>query len=121
KCQHDVIGAFAVYRRLFDPEATLTLVGGSAAPRYEQALRALAGELELDGAVRCAGTVPRSHLTALYRTADVLVCLSEHEGFCVPLIEAMALGVPVVAYAAAAIPDTVGDAAVLLDDKDPLV
>jgi glycosyltransferase involved in cell wall biosynthesis len=121
KCQHDVIGAFAVYRRLFDPQATLTLVGGSAAPRYEQALRALAGELELDGAVQFVGTIPLDHLMALYGAADVLVCLSEHEGFCVPVVEAMALGVPVVAYAAAAIPDTVGDAGVLLDEKDPLL
>jgi glycosyltransferase involved in cell wall biosynthesis len=121
KCQHDVIGAFAVYRRLFDADATLTLVGGSAAPRYEQALRALVDELELEGSVQFAGTIPLGQLLALYRTADVLVCLSEHEGFCVPVVEAMALGVPVVAFAAAAIPDTVGDAAVLLDDKDPLL
>jgi glycosyltransferase involved in cell wall biosynthesis len=121
KCQHDVIGAFAVYRRLFDPRATLSLVGGSASPRYEQALRVLADELGLDCAVEFAGTIPIGHLMALYRTAGVLVCLSEHEGFCVPVVEAMALGVPVVAYAAAAIPDTVGDAAVLLDDKDPLL
>jgi glycosyltransferase involved in cell wall biosynthesis len=121
KCQHDVIGAFGVYRRIFDPGATLTLVGGSAAPRYEQALRGLVTELELDGAVHFAGSVPLGHLLAVYRTADVLVCLSEHEGFCVPVIEAMAHGVPVVAFAAAALPDTVGDAAVLLDEKDPLL
>jgi glycosyltransferase involved in cell wall biosynthesis len=121
KCQHDVIGAFAVYRRLFDSRATLTLVGGSAAPRYEQALHQLVTDLGLDGTVQFAGSIPTGRLAALYRTADVLVCLSEHEGFCVPIIEAMAAGVPVVAWAAAAVPDTAGSAALLLDDKDPLV
>jgi glycosyltransferase involved in cell wall biosynthesis len=52
--------------------------------------------------------------------ADVFVCLSEHEGFCVPILEAMELDVPVVAYAAAAVPETVGEAGLLLDDKEPL-
>ena len=60
-------------------------------------------------------------LVARYRTADVFVCLSEHEGFCVPILEAMHFDVPVVAYRAAAVPDTVAGAGVLLDDKDPLV
>jgi glycosyltransferase involved in cell wall biosynthesis len=49
------------------------------------------------------------------------VCLSEHEGFCVPVLEAMELGVPVVAYASSALPETLGEAGVLLEDKDPLV
>jgi L-malate glycosyltransferase len=121
KCQHAVIGAFAVYRRVFDPDARLTLVGGTTAHRYEHALRQLVAELDLGDSVLLAGSVPPGHLIATYQTTDVLVCLSEHEGFCIPLVEAMALGVPVVALAAAAVGDTAGDAAVLLDDKDPLV
>ena len=59
-------------------------------------------------------------LLAHWATADVFVCLSEHEGFCVPLLEAMTLGVPVVAYSAGAVPETLDGAGVLLDDKDPL-
>jgi L-malate glycosyltransferase len=121
KCQHDVIGAFAVYRRVFDPDARLTLVGGTTAARYEQAIRRLVAELSLGDSVRLAGSIPVGDLIATYRTTDVLVCLSEHEGFCIPVVEAMALGVPVVALGAAAVGDTAGDAAVLLDDKDPLV
>ena len=58
---------------------------------------------------------------ACYRTADVLLCLSEHEGFNVPVIEAMHFDVPVVAYAAAAVPGTVGDGGLLLTDKDPVI
>jgi glycosyltransferase involved in cell wall biosynthesis len=121
KCQHDVIGAFAVHRRLFDPNASLTLVGGTTAPRYDQALRGLIAELGVGDAVELVGSIPLDHLLAIYRTTDVLVCLSEHEGFCVPIVEAMALGVPVVAYAAAAVAETVGDAGLLLDNKDPLL
>jgi glycosyltransferase involved in cell wall biosynthesis len=60
-------------------------------------------------------------LLAHWAVTDVFVCLSEHEGFCVPVLEAMELGVPVVAYAAAAVPETLGGAGVLLDDKGPLV
>src|SRR5207302_1741577 len=59
-------------------------------------------------------------LLAQYRSADVFVSLSEHEGFCVPLVEAMHFGVPTVAFASTAVPETVGDATLLLPDKDPL-
>ncbi len=120
KCQHDVIAAFAVYRRTVDAGARLTLVGGGTAPRYLQALRKLVADLELGDSVEMADSIDFPTLLALYATSDVFVCLSEHEGFCVPIIEAMELGVPVVAYARAAVPETVGDAGVLLDDKDPL-
>ncbi|HYA44401.1 MAG TPA: glycosyltransferase, partial [Acidimicrobiales bacterium] len=57
---------------------------------------------------------------AYWAVADVFVCLSEHEGFCIPVLEAMELGVPVVAYAAAAVPETLGGAGLLVEDKDPL-
>lgn len=121
KCQHDVVGAFAVYRRLFDPDATLTLVGAPSSYRYLQAIRQLIAELGLSGCVRHLDSVALPELLEQYQRADVLVCLSEHEGFCVPLLEAMAAGVPVVALRAAAVSETVGGAALLVDDKDPLV
>ena len=121
KCQHDVIGAFAAYRRIFDSHARLTLVGATTSMSYEAALRRLAGELDVGDAVDFAGSIPLGHLLATYRTTDIFVCLSEHEGFCVPVIEAMVSQVPVVAFAAGALPDTAGDAAFLLHDKDPLL
>lgn len=120
KCQHDVIGAFAVYRRVFDPGARLTLVGGATSPHYLRALERMVGELELGDSVEVLGGLSDAELLAHWAVTDVFVCLSEHEGFCVPLMEAMELGVPVVAYAAAAVPETLGGAGVLLDDKDPL-
>jgi L-malate glycosyltransferase len=119
KAQHDVVKAFAWYRRVFDAGASLTLVGGVSAGSYWSALERFVEALGLSGAVRLAGSVPDAELEGLYRSADVFVCLSEHEGFCVPLLEAMAHGVPVVALGAAAVPETLGDAGLLLGSKRP--
>ena len=121
KCQHDVIAALAAARLLVDPACTLTLVGATTAPAYRRALGSLATELGVAGAVRFADQVGDQGLDDLYSEADVFVCLSEHEGFCAPLLEAMAHRLPIVAFAAAAVTETVGDAAVLLTDKDPVV
>ena len=73
----------------------------------------------LDG-LEVPGLVSHAELVAYYRNADVFVCLSEHEGFCVPLVEAMVHRLPIVAYGAAAVPDTIGDAGIVLDSKEPL-
>jgi glycosyltransferase involved in cell wall biosynthesis len=120
KCQHDVIAAFAVYRRCFDPQATLSLIGGITSPEYLLALRRLTARLRVKDAVEIRGGAPFTELLAHYRAADIFVCLSEHEGFCVPILEAMELGLPVVAFGAAAVTDTVGTAGLVLDDKDPV-
>ena len=120
KCQHDLLAALAVLRRRL-PAVELVLVGSSSADSYEAALRDFAVELGVDDAVRFVGSVSSEELVGWYRRADVFVCLSEHEGFCVPLVEAMAWGVPVVAAAAAAVPETLGGAGVLLGDKSPVV
>ena len=119
KCQHDVVKAFAAYRRLYDPGARLHLVGGSSSPAYWAALEGYAGALGLAGAVRLTGSVSGPQLQAHYRAADVFVCLSEHEGFCIPLLEAMAHSLPIVAFASSAVPGTLGDAGVLLASKRP--
>ena len=121
KCQHDLIKALAVYRRVFDPAARLRLVGGSSSHRYLTALQAYADELGLGDAVDFAGDVSDGVLAAHYRAADVYVSASEHEGFGVPLLEAMYHGVPVVAFATTAVPETVGDGGLCVADKAPLV
>ena len=71
--------------------------------------------------MRMTGAVSNPVLSAYFETADVFVCASDHEGFCVPIVEAMAKGVPVVAYDAAAVKETVGDAGLVLEDKSPMV
>ena len=121
KCQHDIIGAFAVYRRVYDATARLTLVGSPALISYRDSLLALSDELGVDDAVTFVQTLNDAELRAYYEAADVFVCLSRHEGFCLPVLEAMASGTPVVALAAAAVPDTVGDAGLLLPDSDPVL
>ena len=119
KAQHDVIKAFAAYRRAYDPNARLTFVGGPSSHSYLKALEGYVGTLGLNGAVRIRGSISAGELAAHYATADVFTCLSDHEGFCVPLLESMAHGVPVVAFAAAAVPETLGGAGLLLPRKDP--
>lgn len=119
KCQHDLVKALAVYRRLYDPDARLHLVGGSSSDVYVEAIERFAAELGLADAVHLVGAVTPGELAAYYRTADVLVCVSEHEGFCIPLLEAMHHRVPVVAYASTAVPGTLGDGGLLLPSKSP--
>jgi glycosyltransferase involved in cell wall biosynthesis len=118
KCQHDVIKAFAAYRRFHQPDAHLRFIGGGVDEPYDRTLRKFVRALELEDAVTFTGAVSPAALGGYYRTSDVFVICSEHEGFCVPVLEAMHYRVPVVAYGAAAVPETVGDAGLLLDVKD---
>jgi len=120
KAPHDLVKMLAVYRRCYDPQARLHLVGSPLGDRYGTALAAFVAELGLSDAVAVTGSVSPAELEAYYRAADVFVCASDHEGFCVPLVEAMGHGLPVVAYGVAAVPETVADAGLVLDDKEPL-
>jgi glycosyltransferase involved in cell wall biosynthesis len=97
KAQHDVVKAFAAYRRVFDPHARLRLVGGTSLPAYADAVARYVDALGLGGAVELTGPVDPGVLSAHYRAADVFVCLSDHEGFCVPILEAMHHDLPIVA------------------------
>jgi L-malate glycosyltransferase len=121
KAPHDLVKMLAVYRRIYHPQARLRLVGSTLGKNYGPALDAFIADLDLTDAVTITGSVRPEELEAYYRAADVFVCASDHEGFCVPVVEAMAHDVPVVAYAAAAVPETVGDAGLLLTTKEPLL
>ena len=120
KGQHELVKALWAYRRLYDPRARLHLVGGTSSFAYLKALRGFVHELGLTGAVRITGDVSEAALAAYFGAADVYLSLSAHEGFGVPLIEAMAAGVPVVARRVGAVAETVGEAALLLGASDPL-
>lgn len=114
----DLIKTYYFYRRL-DPRSRLLVVGTAVDMEpYLAACQRLAQELGVADAVVFTGAVPQAELVSYYRVASVFLTLSEHEGFCVPLLEAMHFGVPVVAYAAAGIPGTLGGAGLLLPDKD---
>jgi glycosyltransferase involved in cell wall biosynthesis len=114
KRQHLIVGALSAYRRAYDPSARLFLVGGTSAPHYETALRRYIAELGLQEAVTITGPVSDADRNAYYAAADVFVCLSGHEGFCVPLLEAWYHDLPIVASAGTAVTETLGDGGILL-------
>jgi glycosyltransferase involved in cell wall biosynthesis len=117
KAPHDLVKMLEVLRRIYDPAARLHLVGSPLGETYEPALRAFVAELGLDDAVFLPGSVSGAELEAYYRVADVFVSASDHEGFCVPLAEAMGHGVPIVAFGVTAVPETVAGAGLVLPDK----
>ncbi len=114
----DVLRAFALLQRGPVPRSRLLLVGDDGLRAYADALRGLARALRLRDVVFC-GHVDEDELRSAYGLADVLVSLSEHEGYGVPLVEAMLAGVPVVAYDAGAVAETMDGAGVLLGEKRP--
>jgi glycosyltransferase involved in cell wall biosynthesis len=121
KAHQDVVKAFACFLELFDPAARLHLVGRPSCSPYALAVRRFAEEIGIAKSVDFAGSVSGGELSAYFLAADVLVCCSDHEGFCAPLLEAMHNGVPVVAYGAAAVPETVVGAGIVLASKEPVV
>lgn len=129
-----MVGRLAPNKRHFDlVDALAALVGDGHArahllsvgkldpnlARYGDALQARIEARGVEAAVTLMQDANGAELRAAYERADALVMLSEHEGFCVPLIEAMALGTPVIARATSAIPWTLGDAGLLWDSADP--
>jgi glycosyltransferase involved in cell wall biosynthesis len=116
----DIIRLAEVYKRYVDAYYRFIFVGRfDVVPRYYSMIRALMAEYRfLNERFVFTGAVPDEELAVYYRHAAVYISMSEHEGFCVPLIEAMAADVPVLAYAAAAVPDTLGGAGVQFAPKD---
>src|SRR5262249_51002310 len=108
------------YRRYVDADYRFIFVGRcDVVPQYYSTVRALMKELgTLSDRFIFTGAVSDEELAIYYRHAAVYLSLSEHEGFCVPLLEAMAANVPVLAYAAAAVPDTLGGAGIQFAPKD---
>lgn len=122
KRHDDLIRVLAALRATAQPQARLAVVGRfDDTEDYLDSLRRLADDLGVADAVEFTGRLDNHAVGDLYARAAVFVSASEHEGFSVPLLEAMAFDVPVVAYAAAAVPDTVDGAGLLLRNKDPLV
>jgi glycosyltransferase involved in cell wall biosynthesis len=115
----DAIRAFHVYRTRHNPRARLLLVGSySGFEKYFAMLQSLIARRGTPD-VHFLGHVSNEELTALYDVADLFLCASEHEGFCVPLIESFYKRVPVLAFAATAVPATMDGGGVLYDTKDP--
>jgi glycosyltransferase involved in cell wall biosynthesis len=111
-----LLEAFEAYLAV-DSQSTLTIVGRyDPAETYYRSLIDLWDELGLGGNVRFAGAVDNEALCAYYRSSDVYVSLSEHEGFCVPLVEAMYFDIPIVARDSSAVPGTLGEGGLLVGE-----
>ena len=118
KCIDDLIKIFAYYRARFAPTARLFLVGAhDVNSPYHQSLHRLIHRLGLEGSVQFTGQVSHEDRGAYYRACEAFVTMSEHEGFCVPIVEAMHIGVPAIGFASTAIPETMGSAGVLVHSK----
>ncbi len=119
KRQDRLIELFDAYFHTVDQNAWLYLVGSDQGdPQYRAELEALCEKLPSREQIVFTGKVGDEVLSSYYRAADMFISVSEHEGFCVPVIEAMALDIPVLAYAAAAVPETMGEAGILIQDWD---
>jgi glycosyltransferase involved in cell wall biosynthesis len=119
KRQDDLIRALSAYHGLVNPRSRLLLVGGDDnAPGYRSELETMAAAWGLEEQVVFAGSVGlREGLGGYYAAASLFLCLSEHEGFCIPLVEAMAFDIPVLAYHATGVPGAMGGAGVLVRGK----
>ncbi len=120
KKQEDVISAFYYYKKYYNPKSRLILVGsGRGMQLYQDKLKQYVQKLGLEESVVFTGQVKFNEILAYYRLADVFLCMSEHEGFCVPLVEAMQFQAPIVAFDSTAIGDTLGGSGILMKEKDP--
>lgn len=122
KCQHDIIAAFYQYHKYYNEKSRLILVGNYVGTeRYYEDLRMYAEQLGIEKEVVFPGHIGFDEILAYYHLADIFLCMSEHEGFCVPLVEAMYFSIPVIAYDSSAISDTLSGSGFLLKEKDPLM
>lgn len=114
----DLVDAFYYFHEFVQPASRLIHAGSWAGTeRYYHLLQARVQELGLNN-IRWAGSVPQNQLNAFYQLADVFLCMSEHEGFCIPLLEAMTHDVPVMAFSAAAVPETMDGSGIVFKEKN---
>ncbi len=113
----DLLHVFAYYQKTIEPQSRLIHVGSHAgSERYYALLTTMVRELKLNN-VLFTGAIPQPALNAYYTCADAFLCMSEHEGFCIPLIESMSHNVPILAHASAAIPETLDGCGILMGER----
>ena len=118
KKQEDIIRAFSVYKKYINGSSRLFIIGQNhQVPEYNVMLERLIDSLGIED-VYLTGGVTQAELNAYYSIADLFLCMSEHEGFCIPLIECMHFGVPVLAYDSSAVTGTLDGSGILFTEKD---
>ena len=121
KKQEDLIAAFYYYKKYINPKSRLIIVGRyDVFAEYYNQLVYYVEKLGVEDVI-FTGRVKFDEILAYYKVADIFLCLSEHEGFCVPLVEAMVFDVPVIAYDSTAVGETLAGSGLLLEDKSPAV
>jgi glycosyltransferase involved in cell wall biosynthesis len=118
KCQHRLVDLFEFYSREINPNSRLWLVGSDRDAVYSSEVRSRIQRSPVRHRIVVTGHVSRAHLLAYLRGADVYVSASEHEGFGIPLAQAMAFDLPIVALGCAGVPETMGGTGVVVDDWD---
>ena len=121
KRQDDLIKIFYYYTNFVNPNSRLFITGQidqNNPDLYQANLLVLIRNLGLENKVIFTGLINQKELLSLYRMADIFVCMSEHEGFCVPIIESMLMKVPVIAFDSTAIPYTMKNAGILINKKE---
>lgn len=118
KKQEDVIKTFYLYWKYINKSSTLYLIGRKETPPYVKQLEELVEMLGLSDNVVFTGVLKDGELNTYYRNADIFLCMSEHEGFCVPLVESMYFDLPIIAYNSSAISETLGNSGILLNEKN---
>ena len=115
----DIVKIFDYYHKNINEKSRLLLIGGTLAC-YKNAIDTYITKNNIENVI-FTGHIPYEERNAIFKAADVFLCMSEHEGFCIPLLEAFQQKIPVVAYKASAVPDTMGSAGVLIATKEPKI
>lgn len=116
-----LIKVFEIYNKVYNPSSRLLIVGkeDERLSSYNRAVRGTIVDYQVHDSVVITGGTSFQELKAYYLVAHTFMTTSHHEGFCVPLIEAMSMKIPIVAYGSSAIPGTVGDSGIVWEDLDP--
>jgi glycosyltransferase involved in cell wall biosynthesis len=116
----DIVDVFVSYHNNFNKNSRLTLVGNTEVDRnYTELINQRIQNSNCSDSISLTGKVSDNELQQIFKRADMYLCMSEHEGFCIPLIEAMYNGLIVFAYDSATISDTLGGSGILLKTKEP--
>ncbi len=118
KCHHDLIEIYKIFTQMSDRDSKLILAGDITSKDYHKRLYELIYKYRLHNKVIITGKISDGDLIAYYKVSDVFLCMSDHEGFGVPLIEAMVFDVPVVAYDSSNIKNTLNGAGILFKEKN---
>ena len=120
KCIEDILDVFENFYCYHNRNVNLYLVGNAEqSSEYVSRIASKLDHLKSKNNVFLTGKISNEELYAYYRGASAFICMSEHEGFCRPLLEAQFFNIPIIAYSATAVPDTMGGSGILLYKKEP--